>query len=514
MTIRYTENVKRPGEEHEYSLDQIAELGKCSEDIWHFLKYVKIIHPDRGRILFHPYEYQRKILKMFQKHRFIISLLSRQSGKTTVVAIYALWYALFFPDKTVGIVSNKQTSATDILHRIKLMYEELPGWLKPGVREYSKTFITFDNGSRVIVSATSEDAFRGRTLNLLVMDEFAFVRKNVAEGFWSANYPTISASQESKICIISTPNGIFNLFHQIYSQAERGENEFKYIKSTWRDVPGRSDEWAKEQLRNLGKTRFAQEFAVEFLGSNNTLIDTIVLETLFSKYSETWSQELGGAFRVYEKPLAGAKYTIGVDVATGAGEDFSTIQVIRMIGLQPVKCKQVATYQNNTIDVYNFTEVVHRIAVYYNQAYIMCENNAEGSVVVNGLWWDFENAGLVNYGNKTRELGMRANRKSKPAVVLYMKKLIESGQLEIIDKGTVEELGAFVEENGRFFGKDINDDLVSALYWSTAIFQMNVLDETATLRVVNDVKEEDDTWGILSDSDTYVDDFSWVIRDR
>ncbi|MFA5396830.1 MAG: hypothetical protein WC346_12555 [Methanogenium sp.] len=90
------------------------------------------------------------------------------SHNTTTVSVYALWYAMFHPDKTIGIVSNKQSSAVDILNRFKIMYEELPVWLKPGVREYQKLGIEFDNGTRILVSATSQDAFRGRTLNLLI----------------------------------------------------------------------------------------------------------------------------------------------------------------------------------------------------------------------------------------------------------------------------------------------------------------------------------------------------------
>ncbi len=107
------------------------------------------------------------------------------SHNSTVIAIYALWYAIFHPDKTIGIVSNKALSAIDIMSRIKILYEELPSFLKPGVKEYSKTFTTFDNESKIIVSATSADAFRGRTLNLLVClggENYVTVRdKNTGE---------------------------------------------------------------------------------------------------------------------------------------------------------------------------------------------------------------------------------------------------------------------------------------------------------------------------------------------
>lgn len=91
------------------------------------------------------------------------------SHNTTTISAYVIWYAIFNSDKTVGIVSNKQVSAIDIMNRIKRTYTELPVWIKPGVVEWSKTFVTFENGTRIMVSATSEDAFRGRTLNLLCL---------------------------------------------------------------------------------------------------------------------------------------------------------------------------------------------------------------------------------------------------------------------------------------------------------------------------------------------------------
>ena len=261
IAIRYDEKfVKRPNTELEYTPDQISELYKCSIDIDYFLKYVKIVNPDKGEMLFDPYDYQRDLLKKFAVNRYNVVLASRQSGKTTSVAAYVLWYSIFHEDKTVGIVSNKESSAKMILGRLKRMYECLPIFLKPGVNEYSKTFITFDNHTRILISATSPDAFRGESLNLLATDEFAFVPNNIAEEFWAANYPTISASSESKIIMISTPNGLFNIFHRIYSQAEAEMNSFVVTKITWQQVPGRDEAWAKEQIANLGMVQFNQEF--------------------------------------------------------------------------------------------------------------------------------------------------------------------------------------------------------------------------------------------------------------
>jgi len=90
------------------------------------------------------------------------------SHNTTVVSSYALWYSMFHNKKFVGIVSNKFESAKDFLARIKDMYELLPVFLKPGVSEYNKHSVTFENGTRIQIAATSPSSFRGRSIHLLV----------------------------------------------------------------------------------------------------------------------------------------------------------------------------------------------------------------------------------------------------------------------------------------------------------------------------------------------------------
>jgi phage FluMu gp28-like protein len=75
---------------------------------------------------------------------------------------------------------------------------------------------------------------------MLLLDELAFVSDNIAREFYTSVYPAISSSDEAKIIIISTPNGVFNLFHEIYSGAETSKNEYKHMKVTWDMIPGRN----------------------------------------------------------------------------------------------------------------------------------------------------------------------------------------------------------------------------------------------------------------------------------
>lgn len=514
MAIRYDNNyVKRPNIESEYTQDHIQEMIKCKNDVLYFVtNYVKIVTLDHGEVLFDPRPYQLETLEILSKNRFFIGLWARQSGKTTVVAAYALWYAIFCPDKNIGMVSNKESSAKRILDAMKRMYEGLPVWLKPGVTEYAKTSITFDNGTKLLISATTQDAFRGWPMNIVICDEFAFVPKNNASEFWSSNYPTISSSSQSKIIIISTPNGMFNIFHRLWMGAttpnKKEANSFVAQKVLWDEVPGRDNEWAKEQIKNLGIHGFNQEFSCKFLGSTNTVINPEVLKSLLTVYIDPVFYDLKDRLRVWEKPKDGSRYVMGVDPAKGTGEHYSAIQIFKMNSTSPIHLEQVAVFEDNMTDVYEFSQIIHRLGLYYNNANILCENNGEGSAVIGQLWWTWENEGLVNSGSKTINLGIRSSRNNKPKAVLLMKKLIEDGSVVLRDRETVEQLGSFIEDEGKFYGKDKDDDLVDAMYWAFYIFEMNVLSEEWEFK--EEDEKEEDTWGILTDIESAVDDWSWL----
>jgi hypothetical protein len=199
---------------------------------------------------------------------------------------------------------------------------------------------------------------------------------------------------------------------------------------------------------------------------------------------------------------------LGVDTSKGTGEHYSTIQVLKMESMKPVKMKQVAVYINNMVDVYSFSDIINKISYYYNNAYIMVENNSEGAAVVNRLWWDLENPNLVNTGSKAINLGIRATRSTKPKAVLLMKKLIEDVSLELIDRETIDELTCFVDEGNKYFGKEKEDDCISALYWAVYILHMGILDESFEFK--KEAISEDEGWGVLSDSVAAEDDWSWL----
>ena len=270
----------------EYTPELIQEYIKCKEDIIYFAeKYFKIVTIDKGEILIPLWDFQKKMIKSFvdpgPDKRHVCVLSSRQIGKSTIATIYIVWYALFHMSKTIAILANKEKTAMEILRRIKFAYQCLPLWLQQGVTDggWNKGSIALENGTRMIAVSTGNAAIRGQTINLLYLDEFAFVPSHIADDFMSSVYPTISSGETSKIIIVSTPNGLNHYYH-IYRNAVLGDNNFKPIKIRWDEVPGKTSEWKESVIKDIGIVRWNQEYGC-FWKSNN--INTYIRNKLSGK---------------------------------------------------------------------------------------------------------------------------------------------------------------------------------------------------------------------------------------
>ena len=218
--------VKRDGVTHNFTKDEITEYQKCMVAPVYFAKtYVKVINLDKGLVPFDLYPYQEKMFEHFNNNRFSVVLACRQSGKSISSVVYILWYSIFHPEKTIAILANKGATAREMLSRVTLALENLPFFLQPGCRVLNKGSLEFSNNSKIIASATSASSIRGQSVNLLFLDEFAFVEN--ASTFYTSTYPVISSGENTKVIICSTPNGIGNMFYKIWEGAVQQSNEFK-----------------------------------------------------------------------------------------------------------------------------------------------------------------------------------------------------------------------------------------------------------------------------------------------
>ena len=230
------EFIKRPNALTEYSNENLMDLYRCASDPVYFAKkFIMVQHPKRGAIPLNLYDYQVRAIEGFLHNRWCIVKAGRQLGKTTIIAVYLLWFACFNKDKNVLVASKDNSGAMDIMDRIRFAYEELPAWLKPGVKAYNRHSIEFDNGSAIRSVSTTENTGRGKSISLLMLDELAFVRTSIQGAMWTALAPTLSTGGS---CIISsTPNGDSELFAQLWREAVSG------VKST---LPGDETEETAE----------------------------------------------------------------------------------------------------------------------------------------------------------------------------------------------------------------------------------------------------------------------------
>lgn len=461
----------KAGLELEYEYWMLEELARCRDDIDYFCrKYLKVVDLDMGIVPFALYDYQVEMMHMMDDNRFSIFLTARQMGKTQTVAAYLLHAALFNKDYEIAILANKETQAREIMSRWQLMYTMLPLWMQPGIRGWNKGDVHLangDKGTKVFCAATGGSSIRGRSINILYLDEFAFVQNDVE--FYTSTYPTITAGSTTKVIITSTPKGL-NQFYKIYHDAENGRGDYHHLRVAWDQHPKRGQEWKETQLRNMTDKQFAQEFECAFLGSSDTLISGQKLQQLI--YNEPINDVRAEPYwSCYALPMPGASYVVTVDVAEGIGKDYSIVTVIDVTQKPFV---QVAKYRNNTIVPVMLADVAFRVATSYNSAALIVENNSIGQTVTNSLWYDYEYENLVTTqikkletveaGSSRSELGVRTTVKTKAIGTSILKTLIESDTLLIQDYETVVELSTFIKNGNKYEAeKGKTDDLVMSL---------------------------------------------------
>ena len=446
--------VKRAGVETKYTDEELQEYIKCSNNPVHFIEsYCSIISLDEGLVKFKLRGYQQNLIEHYDDNRFNVVLASRQSGKSITSCAYLLWYLLFNPEVTVAVLANKGVIAREMISRIVTMLESVPFFLQPGVKILNKGNIEFGNDSKVVAAATSSSSIRGLSINLLYLDEFAFVEN--AEEFYTSTYPVVTSGKNSKVIITSTANGVGNMFYKIYESAVQKQSEYKHFTINWFDVPGRDEEWKKQTIANTSETQFEQEYGNSFLGTGTTLINSNTLLGMRS-IDPDWNRD---NINIYDRPVEGHEYVCTVDVSQGRGIDYSTFSIFD-VSVQPFK--QVATYRDNMISPMLLPDVINKYAHPYNDALVIIENNAEGSLVAKMLHYDVEYESVFVQGmSKAEDIGVTMNRKIKRIGCSTLKELLEENRLTLIDRTTITELMTFVHKGTSYEAdRGYHDDMV------------------------------------------------------
>jgi hypothetical protein len=495
-------NLKRVGVTISFTEEEAQEFIKCASNPVYFIKnYVKIVNVDKGLVPFDMWDFQEEMVRDFHANRFSICKMPRQVGKTTTTVGYMLWCVLFQEEYNIAILANKGQLAQEILSRVQKAYEYLPLWLQQGIITWNKRNIELENGSKIYAYATSAAGVRGGTYNLIFLDEFAFVPKNMADEFFTSTYPVISSGQTSKVIIVSTPCGL-NHFYKMWVDATEKRSLYKPIEVHWSMVPGRDARWKEETIRNTSEEQFRQEFETEFIGSSATLITGAKLRSLAFR-DPPWQEE---CLDIYEQPQQGKMYIATVDCSEGVGLDYHTINVL---DVTETPYRQVAKYRNNKLPLLFFPTVIYSLCKRYNEAYALIETNNVGQQVVDILHYDLEYEYVYKIDHhhikgqtisggfrKSSGFGIKTTKTVKKIGCANLKTLIESDKLLIQDFDTIAELNTFVRVRDSYAAEEgNNDDIVMGLVLFAWLTAQTYFKDSTNIDIRKVLLEENDMLG-------------------
>ena len=445
---------------------------KCAKDPVYFMRqFCYIQHPLKGKIKFDLYDFQESTLSDFRDNRHNVILKSRQLGISTLTAGYALWCMLFNEDFNVLVIATTQDVAKNLVSKVQIMNENLPSWLKTMITTNNKLSLKFKNGSEIKAISSASTGARSEALSLLIVDEAAFIRN--IEDIWIASQSTLSTGGAA--IVLSTPNGIGNWFHQIWVDADTGQNGFKTIKLHWDLHPDRDQKWRNDQTKLLGERGSAQECDCDFISSGHTVVDGLILQEYESKCIEPVEKRgYDNGYWIWEYPDYSRDYVVVADVARGDGADWSAFHVIDVQDI-----KQVAEYKGK-LPPKDFGNMLVTVATEWNNALLAIENANIGWAAVQpaldrnyeNLFYTYKDDGYVDLEIQIRKgydikdksqmvPGVSTTARTRPLMISALEMYMREGTPIIRSKRLIQELFVFVWLNGKAQSQvGYNDDLV------------------------------------------------------
>ena len=487
--------------------EEVEDYIKCMQDPLYFAEKCFLMTP-KGLQPVKMRDYQKEYLTNLKENRFNILLACRQAGKSVTTAIFGLWKILFCNDRNGLILSKSGPAGRDLLKKVKDMYMYLPYHLKAGTMKWNQSEISFDNNSSLSTEAFGPTAALGKSLNLIILDEFAWCPQNDVDLFYENVIPTVTTLPDSNVCICSTQNG-FNKFYDIWKSSIEGRSIYHHQKIDWWQVPNynletgqwepRTEEWKQMMIGVLGSEEaFYYQYGTQFSASDACLVSRETLtkihqsEILFTSREELVSSLYSKFLFVNpEYDVTNFKnkyYIVLVDLAEGGGADYTVFQILE-VTVNPITGKvtfeQVAFWRSNTVDIEkasvefwvmmgqlfrsDLSNVIVSIewntygALFYNYICLLNEtDNFRDSLWRFNICKEFDTSVLCYYkkANLNEEIagiknknaktipGIRWSAESKKTGCAMLKMMIEKGELIIRDIVQIGELENFEDKNG------------------------------------------------------------------
>jgi hypothetical protein len=463
------------------NLEEVAsklalEIFECIESPQYFIEnFCKLKDQKSGTAIpFALWKDQVDQLKDWESYQFNITLKSRQIGVSWESAAYVLWNTLFKKFFKTMIISRKEPDAIKYLDKVKFMYENLPDWFKlycPLKKPATMLQMEFKNDASIIVESSNPEAGRSETLNLLIIDEAAFIQDSFT--IWTAAEPTLEKAA-GKAIIISTANGYDKFFQPKWQAGISKENEFNCRFMSWQADPNRTQSWYDRMERTAKSENrlreFHQEFprnAIEaFIVSGQTFFDPELIQTLIERPQNQFIQcnlkksvnnliinpHSKGYLKIWEKPIPGEQYAGGVDGAEGIeNHDFSVCTIYN----RRTK-KQVAELSGH-IPTDEFAHLLFDLGRFYNYAVLNIEMNSIGESILNYLVKQAHYPNVFRQmrydersSKKIKKLGWKTTNESKRIILDAMEQQLRDKEMFPLSQTLFAEMKTFMLERTDF----------------------------------------------------------------
>jgi hypothetical protein len=198
---------------------------------------------------------------------------SRQSGKTTVANLMAIWTAVYEPPSLVLIISPSQRQSGECFRSLMMLYNKLLD--APRLEQESALRCQLANGSRIIALPGAERTVRGYAgANLIVIDEAAAIEDTLI-----AALRPMMATVDGSLIALSTPRGARGWFHAAWT-GDAGQWSRTLVRAV--ECPRLSAAFLAEELKSLGPTVFRQEYGCDFTVDAESIFSAEMIARAFS----------------------------------------------------------------------------------------------------------------------------------------------------------------------------------------------------------------------------------------
>ena len=239
-------------------------------DFWEWCKYVKTRDEEKGDVSTVPrWEFLRRIERETEAHRLNVICKPRQMFISNLMCLKRLHRALCADEGRDQvyfgiIISKREDDAKELMNRIQFMYQSLPDWLKVPLKQKTTSELLTSKGGRILCLPASATIGHTFTATDLLLDEWS--RLPFDREIHAGIMPTIG--RRGRVDGVSTPNGPFNLFADIWHSEDPAWNK---VTLDWWEHPDRDEEWKKEEIKklcpdpndlSLWKQQYEREFEV------------------------------------------------------------------------------------------------------------------------------------------------------------------------------------------------------------------------------------------------------------